>query len=224
MSDDCSVVAPTWDAVILSSAAVVAAAIAARTANRRMANQLDAESRRLRVQLAHDLEKHDRSELREILDEGSKLILETWDCFRAMDEETSLDEEAMARRLGQDGELVPAVEVAPEHLDALGDYWQRLMLRFNVFDVMTTSVESMMETFRSALVIYGDPLKKMSEETHLQFAQLMEDFEDARAEFVGACQERFGVKDFVIGRAVPVHAGDDASNPQSDKDPTYRPS
>lgn len=45
---------PTWDALLLSTAAVAAAGMAAWTANRRIDKQLDAESQRLDKQLAHD--------------------------------------------------------------------------------------------------------------------------------------------------------------------------
>lgn len=60
---------PTWDGALLAGAAVFAAAVAAWTANHRIAKQLDAESERLGQQLRHDREMRDLEELRGLLDE-----------------------------------------------------------------------------------------------------------------------------------------------------------
>jgi hypothetical protein len=62
---------PTWDAVILSCAAVAAAGIAAWTANSRIDKQLAAESERLDKQLAHDRYVREAEELRRLIDEAA---------------------------------------------------------------------------------------------------------------------------------------------------------
>ena len=66
--------AASWDGVLIAGAAVVAAALAAWTANRRIDKQLDAESSRLDRQLAHDRKMRDRDALRQMLDDALKAI------------------------------------------------------------------------------------------------------------------------------------------------------
>jgi hypothetical protein len=211
------VVGPTWDAVILSSAAVTAAVIAAWTANHRtgkqldaeadrLQRQLDAEAKRLDRQLAQDSSKHERSELRELLDEGAVLVNDTWTCFRAMNEEGPMNEEEMANRYEGKPQLRPAIKAAPDLIRELEDYWHRLMLRFNVFDGMTVSVEAMTDVFRDALVLYEVRHDLVDADRKDEFLVLMEKFEDAHAEFVGECQERFGTTNFrmIPGRTPAV--------------------
>lgn len=58
-----------WGSILLALTAIVAAYIAASTANYRMERQLDEESKRLNQQLDHDRRMRDRDELRRLLDE-----------------------------------------------------------------------------------------------------------------------------------------------------------
>jgi hypothetical protein len=62
---------PTWDAVVLSCAAVAAAGLAAWTANSRIDKQLTAESKRLDKQLVHDRYVREAEELRRLIDEAA---------------------------------------------------------------------------------------------------------------------------------------------------------
>jgi hypothetical protein len=182
--------------VLIAGAAVIAAALAAWTANRRIDKQLDEESGRLDRQLAHDRKMRDRDALRQMLD----------DALRAVGEGIEVLEESARERsdgYGLEGEVKlqwgKALDQATSELKSRARRnWvrvhaeaARLRLRFGTEHDIMKCYEGMIMMLGGAGDAEFDSRKLRQLWAHERRVEL----DEAISEFVRVCRPYVGVQD-----------------------------
>lgn len=160
----------------------------------RLQMQLDAAEKGLELQLNADRENQNRAELRDVLDSGAELLANANDqMYEALSQARRAE-----KRDWQAGEQRAEKSIAAagnlfETLNALGSYWQRLLLHFNIRDGITKAVEDAMDGFRDGMGAVNVPRKELDADRLSTLDEKHGEFNDAYVDFLRDCRKRFGV-------------------------------
>jgi hypothetical protein len=160
----------------------------------RLERQLEAESERLERQLDAERERADRSELRNLIDGGAALMA------RAVELRQEIEGDAKAVIQLKPGEIdtsdrLPRLTDAERLVNELGDFWQRLALRFRTSDAIPRKASETRKALEAAVATLNFPAKDLRKENIERFQTADERFNEAHAAFLFECRSRFGIQD-----------------------------
>jgi hypothetical protein len=196
---------PTWDGILLATAAVFAAALAALTAiwrqkkqleaeSERLARQLDAEASRLARQLQHDRELREDEETRKILDDAMRAATVAIETTAQLFGRSALDkargEAGVDPRPFDPDEIVRESSTAMVELTGQG---QRLRLRFGEEHELHLGYQRVLFAMQKSIILMGEGVLAGEDGPTTDAQEASQEAGERLKEFGQICKKYVGV-------------------------------